>query len=273
MTSWPWCEPRNASDLPPRTLGARQERAREPGRVAVERRRAVACRKSTWRSAWNEFRTRSGSQEANASYKIAYLGDPIAIRSSSSSRFELLNPKESHALQGELRRNDMRRHVLETSTKMGVQMETIMKCCKEQMKSVHMRAEGHNRFKDAGDELSPLVSASESARSKARTRSFASWRRCATPIPCHVLRALELQRAATCSRTRENYGKLKVGGALKYFDSKPHELVKSCPTWDSTMSYSRYISTSASRSGAASVSRTSNPKPPGSEQGVMSLKP
>eukprot|EP00913_Durusdinium_trenchii_P015834 g14880.t1 len=44
--------------------------------------------------------------------------------------------------QGEQRSNRMRRHTLETSVHLGVQLDNIMKCCKEQMMHVHRRAEG-----------------------------------------------------------------------------------------------------------------------------------
>ncbi|CAK9080166.1 unnamed protein product [Durusdinium trenchii] len=50
--------------------------------------------------------------------------------------------------QGEQRSNRMRRHTLETSVHLGVQLDNIMKCCKEQMMHVHRRAEGHSRFKE-----------------------------------------------------------------------------------------------------------------------------
>lgn len=50
--------------------------------------------------------------------------------------------------QGEQRSSHMKQHTLETSAHLSSQLETIMKCCKDQMRHVHTRAEGHSRFKE-----------------------------------------------------------------------------------------------------------------------------
>eukprot|EP00434_Breviolum_minutum_P001919 symbB.v1.2.001698.t1/scaffold93.1/size335462/13 len=51
-------------------------------------------------------------------------------------------------IQGEQRSNHMKEHALQSSVHLSMQLDTIMKCCKDQMRQIHTRAERHSRYKE-----------------------------------------------------------------------------------------------------------------------------
>lgn len=50
--------------------------------------------------------------------------------------------------QGDRRTRDMQQHTLQNSLQLGCQLDDIMGHCKDQLRSIHIRAEGHTRLKE-----------------------------------------------------------------------------------------------------------------------------